>query len=130
MEVEMLSRQAICTMLASAAAFLAPLVGHAQTTTIPPAVGRTSVPIIPVSLKNEQIAATVNGEKILVGDVRKILDSRPYPLTLTEDQKKEMRKAAVDSLIEDVVMRQYLAKNAGQVNQAEFNKEYFDLLDA
>lgn len=126
----MLSRQAICTMLASAAAILAPNVGHAQTTTIPPAAGRTTVPIIPVSFKNEQVAATVDGEKILVGDVRKILDERPYPVTLSEEQKKELRQEALKSLIDDALMRHYLAKHAAPVSQAEFNKEYNDLSDA
>jgi peptidyl-prolyl cis-trans isomerase C len=116
-------------MLASAAALLAPLVSHAQTTTIPPATGRTSVPIIPVSLKNEQVAATVNGEKILVGDVRKILDETAYPVTLSEEQKRELRQRALTSLIDDVLMRHYLAKNAAPVSQAEFDKEYLPLQD-
>jgi parvulin-like peptidyl-prolyl isomerase len=126
MEVEMLSRQAICTMLASAAAILAPFVSHAQTTTIPPA-GRTSVPIIPVSFKNDQIAATVDGEKILVGEVRRILDETPYPVTLTEEQKKEYRQKALTSLIDDALMRHYLAKHAAPVSQPEFDKEYLPL---
>ena len=95
----MLSRQAIYTMLASAATILASLVSHAQTTTIPPVAGRSTSPIIPVSFKNEQVAATVDGEKILVGDVRKILDGQLYPVTLSEAQKKELREKALNSLI-------------------------------
>jgi parvulin-like peptidyl-prolyl isomerase len=51
-------------------------------------------------------------------------------LTLTEDQRKEMRKAAVDALVEDALMRQYLAKNAQPINQADFNKEVQELMDA
>jgi parvulin-like peptidyl-prolyl isomerase len=126
----MFSRQAIWSTLASAALLAGAGLTLAQPAKPATTTGTGTVQIIPVSLKNEQLAATVNGEKILVGDVRKILDSRPYPLTLTEEQKKEMRKAAVDSLIEDVVMRQFLGKNVGQVNQDEFNKEYYDLLAA
>ena len=124
----MLSRQAICMMLASAAAVLSPLVCHAQSAP-PPTAGRT-LAIIPVSLKNEQLAATVNGEKILVGDVRKILDERPYPVTLSEEQKRDLRQEALKSLIDDALMRHYLAKHAAPVNQAEFNKEYDELATA
>lgn len=126
----MFSRQAIWRMLASAAIFCAAHQSLAQTSTIPPSTTTGTVPIIPVSLTNDQIAATVNGEKILVGEVRKILDARPYPLTLTEDQKKEMRKAALDSLVEDMLMRQYLSQHVPQVNQQEFNKEIQELMEA
>jgi parvulin-like peptidyl-prolyl isomerase len=115
-------------MLASATAFLAPIVSHAQTTTVPPATGRTTVPIIPVSFKNDQVAATVDGEKILIGDVRKILDERPYPVTLSEEQKKELRQEALKALIDDALMRHYLAKHAAPVSQADFTKEYNDLV--
>jgi parvulin-like peptidyl-prolyl isomerase len=126
----MFSRQAIWSTLASAALLTSAGLAVAQPPKTPTTTGTGNVQIIPVSLTNDQVAATVNGEKILVGDVRKILDSRPYPLTLTDEQKKEMRKAAVDSLVEDVVMRQFLAKNSGQVNQEEFNKEFYDLVAA
>jgi peptidyl-prolyl cis-trans isomerase C len=124
----MLSRQALWQTLASAAILAA--AGFAPSQPAKSASTSGNVPIVPVSLSNEQIAATVNGEKILVGDVRKILDARPYPLPLTEDQKKEMRKAAVDSLVEDALMRQFLGKHVPQVNQAEFNKEVQDLVEA
>ncbi len=125
----MLSRQAIWQMLASAAILLA--AGFGATQPAIPSSSTGSVQIIPVSLTNDQVAAVVNGEKILVGDVRKILDARPYPLTLTEEQKREMRKAAVDSLIEDALMRQYLSENVpvAQVNQTDFNKEFQDLVE-
>lgn len=128
----MFSRQAIWRMLASAAILSAANLGRAQNSETPPPTTTGGVQIIPVSLTNEQVAATVNGEKVFVGEVRKILDSRPYPLTLTEEQKKEMRKAAVDSLVEDVLMRQYLAKHVpqAQVNPADFNKEIQDLKES
>lgn len=126
----MLSRQAICTMLASAALFVLTRAGSAQTTPIPPSTGRSSVPIVPVSLKNDAVAATVDGEKILVGEIRKILDDHPYPVTLSEEQKRELRQEALKSLIDDALMRHYLSKNSAAVNQADFNKEYNDLVDA
>jgi peptidyl-prolyl cis-trans isomerase C len=130
----MLSRQAICTMLASAATLLAPYTVFAQAkfpaTPPPQPQQRQAVPIIPVSLRNDQIAATVNGEKILVGEVRRILDERPYTVPLAEEQKKVLREEALKMLIDDALMRQYLAKYQPQVNQADFNKEYKDLADA
>ena len=125
----MMARQVFWPILASVASLLAAGAIHAQPKATP-AVGTGSAQIIPVSFKNEQIAATVNGEKILVGAVRKVLDSQPYPLSLTESQKKEMRQAALESLVDDTLLRQYLSKQVPQVSQLEFNKEVQDLQDA
>ena len=132
----MLTRQAIWSMLASAATLAAAALASAQPSPFPktpatPAAGSgASAQIIPVNFTNESIAATVNGEKILVAEVRKILDQRPVAVTLTEDQKKQMRQAAVEVLVEDTLMRQYLAKNTQPVTQADFNKEVQELQDA
>ena len=76
-------------MLAISAVLLGAATASAQTvpppkTPVTPATSTGGAQIIPVSLKNEHVAATVNGEKILVGEVKKILDQRPYPVTLTE----------------------------------------------
>jgi parvulin-like peptidyl-prolyl isomerase len=97
---------------------------------VTPAVGNSSAQIIPVSLTNEHVAATVNNEKIFVGDVKKVLDQRPYPNQLTEEQKKQLRHSALDVLVEDALMRQYLGKHVPNVNQADFNKEVAELTDA
>jgi len=95
-----------------------------------PAVGSGAGNIIPVSYSNEQVAATVDGEKILVGDIRKLLDRQPYPLSLTEVQKKEIRTTVLDSLVEDALMRHYLAKNVPQVSQTDFDKAVAELQEA
>ena len=124
----MMTRQAIWPILASVANLLA--AGALLAQPVKTAATTGSVPIIPVSFTNDRVAATVNGEKILAGEVRKILDSRPYPLSLTEEQKKEMRQTALDSLIEDVLFRQYLTKQFPQVSQTDFNKEVQTLQDA
>ncbi|MBM3994566.1 MAG: hypothetical protein FJ303_10505 [Planctomycetes bacterium] len=118
-------------ILASAASLVLATNAFSQTTPPPldPKTPPTPVQIIPVSLKNDFVAATVNGEKILIGDVKKILESRPYPVTLTEEQKKQLRHAALDVLIEDAIMRQFLNKNVPQVNPADFNKEVQDLIE-
>jgi parvulin-like peptidyl-prolyl isomerase len=132
----MLTRQAIWAMLAGAAILSATASTHAQPPQFPktpatPAVGgAASAQIIPVSFTNESTAATVNGEKILVAEVKKILDQRPVAVTLTEEQKKQMRQAAVEVLVEDALMRQYLSKNTQPIAQAEFNKEVQELQDA
>lgn len=125
-----MSRQAIWTMLASVAALMVPFAVEAQSQPLPKQPQRQVVPIIPVSLRNDQVAATVNGEKILVGEVRRLLEERPYAVTLSEDQKKMLRDEAVKMLVDDALMRQYLAKYVPQVSQADFNKEYKDLQDA
>jgi peptidyl-prolyl cis-trans isomerase C len=130
----MFSRQAIWQTLASAASVLTAAVALAQP--MPPPVfpktppantGTTSVQILPVSLKSDHVAATVNGEKILVADVKKVLDQRPYPITLTEEQKKSLRQAALDVLVEDSLMRQYLTKHVPNVSQPAFDAEVKEL---
>ena len=127
----MISRQALWQTLASAASVCAAAVAFAQPIP-PPAKTPTpaaapNVQILPVSLKNDQIAATVNGEKILVGEVKKVLDGRPYSVALTEDQKKQLRQAALDVLVEDLLMRQYLSKHVKDVSRTEFDKEVQEL---
>lgn len=132
----MLTRQAIWSMLASAATLAASASAHAQPapfpkTPITPAIGTgASAQIIPVNFTNESVAATVNGEKILILEVKKILDQRPVAVALTEDQKKQLRQAAVEVLVEDALMRQYLGKNTQPVTQPDFNKEVAELQDA
>ena len=116
-------RLAILPILASAATLLLTVAVSAQTEKNPtPANAAAS--IIPANLSHDAVAATVNGEKLLVGDVKKILEARPYPFTLKEEQKKQLRHAALEVLIEDAVMRQYFNKQVTQINQADFNKEW------
>jgi parvulin-like peptidyl-prolyl isomerase len=129
----MKSRQALWLTLASAASIFA-AGALAQTPppsfpkTPPPATGgMSSAQILPVSLKADHVAATVNGEKILVADVKKVLDSRPYPNTLSEEQKKSLRQAALEVLVEDALMRQYLNKHVPNVSQAAFDAEVKEL---
>ena len=40
-------------------------------------------------------------------------------IALTDEQKKVMRQTALDNLIEDALMRQYLSKHVPQVSQTE-----------
>lgn len=78
----------------------------------------------------EKPAAVVNGEAIAVAEVKALLDQRPSPVALTEAQKRELRQTAVDMLVDDLLMRQFLRKNAQTPNPAEVAKEMAELLEA
>jgi parvulin-like peptidyl-prolyl isomerase len=72
-------------------------------------------------------AAMVNGEMISMAEVKTLLESRPYPNSMPADQIKALRQAAIDMLVDDLLMRQFLAKYAPKVNPAEVNKELQNL---
>jgi parvulin-like peptidyl-prolyl isomerase len=135
MEVRMTVRQVIRPIQAIMAALLVTMTAFAQTPPpppkSPPPAGSisTTVQIIPVSITNDSVAATVNGEKIFVGEARKILEQRPYPITLTEEQKKQLRQAALEVIIDDVLLRQYLSRQVKEVNQELYKKEVAELQD-
>jgi len=74
-------------------------------------------------------AAVVNGEAIPMAEVEAILSERPTVVPLTADQQREMRKAALNMLIDDALMRQYLRKVMPAPTQAEINQEMSELID-
>lgn len=57
-----------------------------------------------------EIAARVNGEPIPLTDVKAVLDARSAGAKLTPDQERAMRRAALDLLVDDVLMRQFLKR--------------------
>jgi peptidyl-prolyl cis-trans isomerase C len=70
------------------------------------------------------VAATVNGEPINVAEVDAVLKLVPQaPATATETQKHQIRREALEMLIDDVLIRQFLSANTAKPTQAEFNKE-------
>jgi peptidyl-prolyl cis-trans isomerase C len=76
-------------------------------------------------------AAIVNGEAIPMADLAKLLQKEPpSPHPLTDGQKQEMRKMALDMLIDDILMRQFLKKSGIAVNAADVAKEFEDLNQA
>ena len=75
----------------------------------------------------EKPAAVVNGDPISVGEVKAVLEARPSPVPLPAAQQRELRQAALDMLIDDLLMRQFLRKHGGQVQAAEIQKEIDDL---
>jgi parvulin-like peptidyl-prolyl isomerase len=76
--------------------------------------------------------AVVNNEPITAAELAAVLKStQPESTTpLTEAQKKELQTNAVNLLVEDVLMRQYLRKNATPPSQQEVDKEIQELATA
>lgn len=72
-------------------------------------------------------AALVNGEPIALTELNALLSARPPAVPLTEGQKRELRQAALDMLVDDLLMRQFLRKNAPTANPAEIEKEITEL---
>lgn len=75
-------------------------------------------------------AARVNGEEIPVSDVDAVVNQRPSPVPVSQELQKEMRKAAVEMLIDDLLIRQYLRRNAAAPSQEDVQKEYDKLFEA
>jgi parvulin-like peptidyl-prolyl isomerase len=74
-------------------------------------------------------AAVVNGEVIPMAEVQAILDERPPATALTIPQQKDRRDAALNMLIDDALIRQYLRKTMPAPTQAEINHDLNDLVD-
>lgn len=75
-------------------------------------------------------AAVINGEAIPQSDLQALLDARPSPVPLSAEQQKQLRQAAIDMLIDDALMRQFLRKEVQPVAAAEIAKEIDLLKDA
>jgi parvulin-like peptidyl-prolyl isomerase len=83
----------------------------------------------PVSGRKQ--VAIVNGEPITLADVEAILKSRPIEsIKLSEADYHEMQKEALNLLIDELIMHQFLVKNAPSVPTSQVNKMLGDLQDA
>jgi parvulin-like peptidyl-prolyl isomerase len=81
-----------------------------------------------VSAQAPKPAAVVNGEPIALAEVEAILKLRPTTyLKPTETEHRELQMEALDMLIDDLVVQQFLRKNAPAVPVAEVNKKLKDL---
>ena len=78
--------------------------------------------------KPSKPAAIVNGEAIPMEDVEAILKSRPtqYPKP-SEAERIELQREALDMLIDDVILRQFLRKNAPPVRSGDVAKKLSEL---
>ncbi len=78
-----------------------------------------------------KLAATVNGDPISIDDVEAILKSRPIEaMRLSAADLNAMRREALQMLIEELMMHQFLLKNAPQVETSLVNKKLVELQDA
>lgn len=85
----------------------------------------------PVQQPAAKPAAVVNGEPVALADVMAVLSQQPPPANpLTEAQKRELQQTAVNMLVEDLLMKQFLRKNAAPAPPAEIEKEVAELVEA
>jgi parvulin-like peptidyl-prolyl isomerase len=73
-------------------------------------------------------AAVVNGESIPLDDVEAIVKIRPLAYGKpSETEHAELQREAVDMLIDDALLRQFLRKNAAAVRASEVNRKLGEL---
>src|SRR5262249_41160273 len=71
------------------------------------------------------VAAVVNGEVISIAEIDAVLKSvPPSPTPATEIQQRQLRADALDLLIDDLLIRQFLSAHAPKASQAEYDKEF------
>jgi parvulin-like peptidyl-prolyl isomerase len=77
----------------------------------------------------EDLAARVNGESIKLADVQAILEQRPSMVKLTAEQERAQRRAAVEMLIDDTLMRQYLRRTVQMPHTQDVDRVVTELAD-
>jgi parvulin-like peptidyl-prolyl isomerase len=76
------------------------------------------------------VAARVNGETISLTDVKAVLDARPSAVPLNKEQERAVRKASLEMLIDDMLMRQFLRQQVALPNSQDVEKVVDELRDA
>ncbi|MFL5240918.1 MAG: peptidylprolyl isomerase [Gemmataceae bacterium] len=72
--------------------------------------------------------AVANGVTITMAEVDSLIKARgPLPPETTEAQRKQIKRIALDKLIDDVVLEQFLQKNAPRLPQEELNKRLAEM---
>ncbi len=74
-------------------------------------------------LPKPAVAATANGEEIPLARVDAYIKTKLAVIPVTEAQLKELRKEVVSDLIDDALLKQFLAKNAPKVELAEIDRQ-------
>jgi peptidyl-prolyl cis-trans isomerase C len=75
--------------------------------------------------------AVVNGEPITLAEVDGILEARPLlSLKLSVAERRDLQKEALDMLIDELLVQQYLRKNAPPVPPGQVNQNLKELQDA
>jgi parvulin-like peptidyl-prolyl isomerase len=73
--------------------------------------------------EKDVVAATVNGEAITVGEIDAILKVTLSSSPLTVSQQRDLRRALLEDLIDEKLLRQFLAKHAPKVEKAELDAQ-------
>ncbi|HEX3315565.1 MAG TPA: peptidylprolyl isomerase [Gemmataceae bacterium] len=84
----------------------------------------------PGAILTRELAARVNGEPIKLIDVQAVLDQRPVPVRLSPDQERAHRRAALDMLIDDALMRQYLNRSVQTPPNHEIDRVVMEFAEA
>ncbi len=92
--------------------------------------------IVPISQSPAQtakldagVAATVNGEPIPMAELDAVLQAvPPTPTPPSPAELRQLRSDALDLLVEDVLIRQFLNQNAPKVEPTEYEKELAGLV--
>ena len=115
-------------MLRGLTGFAALLVLTGQLAAQAPASAQAPGQKLPAPQAGAKHAALVNGQPIPMADVQTLLSQAPpSPTPLTEAQKRQQQITAVQLLIDQALMRQYLSKQAKPATPAEIQKEIDDL---
>ena len=69
------------------------------------------------------VAATVNGETIALAELDAALSANLPVIPLTIPQRKQLRAALLNDLIDDRLLKQFLAKNGPKVDPAELDEQ-------
>ena len=72
---------------------------------------------------NRDIAATVNGETIRLAQIDAFIKTKLAVIPVTDSQLRQLRTEVVSDLIDDLVLKQFLAKNAPRVEAGEIDKQ-------
>jgi parvulin-like peptidyl-prolyl isomerase len=101
----------------------------AQGSAKPPAKPETYVSPVSANIPaaTDKPAALVNGEMISMAEVKSLIESRPYPNAMSAEVVSQYRQAAIDMLVDDMLVRQFLSKYAPKITQAELAKEMQNL---
>jgi parvulin-like peptidyl-prolyl isomerase len=84
----------------------------------------------PLPGETRELAARVNGEPIKLVDVQAVLEQRPAPVRLLAEQERAHRRAALDMLIDDALMRQFLARNVQMPPRQEVERVALEFAEA
>ena len=70
-----------------------------------------------------EIAATVNGESISVAELDTVLNANLPAAPLTAAQRRQLRAALLNDLIDDKLLKQFLTKNGAKADPAEIDAQ-------